>query len=152
MPVTSIEFSSVMEKARKAQVKPETISEIIKPHLKKNDNGFSKIFVRANNSYDIIGLDKIIYIQAVDSYSRIVLTGNQTYLESKPLNYFEDLLSGKGFWRLHKSYMINIKHLNKVVKESSSYVVMTENICLPVSSRRKMEFFEKLKKLNVELF
>lgn len=75
-----------------------------------------KITVRVSDGYQIIDLSSIIYVKANDSYSKIYLAHGQCYLESKNLNYFENLLAGKGFWRTHKSYIINIHHLTRILK------------------------------------
>lgn len=124
------------------------MNNISKPRT-HNTQVFWRITVRVADGYQIVDVNDIIYIEAADSYSKINLANGELYIESKNLNYFENLLSRKGFWRVHKSYMINIQHLAKVFKGPPIYLQLQNGQLLPVSSRRKPELLEKLKSLAV---
>jgi two-component system LytT family response regulator len=104
-----------------------------------------KIIFRVANGYEIIELGRVLYMEALDSYSRIILSGGQSYVVCKNLCYFENLLPSRHFWRIHKSYIINMQHVVKVLKGPPPVMVMINNQWLPISSRKKVELFEKLK-------
>ena len=84
-----------------------------------------------------IMLKDITYIEGDRNYSYIYLAQNGKELVSKTLANLEELLDDKGFFRSHKSYIINRSHINKSRGQS---VVMSNNIVLPISRRRKEDF------------
>jgi two-component system LytT family response regulator len=53
------------------------------------------------------------------------------------------LESARIFFRVHTSYTINLNHVAKVKKEKSGTVIMSNGIIIPISKRRKSEFFSK---------
>lgn len=55
------------------------------------------------------------------------------------------MLSDKGFYRVHKSFLINIHHIVKIIKGLGTAVVMSDQKNIPISSRKKDEFFTQLK-------
>ena len=104
-----------------------------------------KIILRVMDGYEIVELKKTLYIEAIDSYSKIVLTDDQSYVVSKNLLYFENLLSAWNFWRIHKSYIINMQHVVKILKGPPAVMVMRNRQWMPISCRKKVELFERLK-------
>ena len=55
----------------------------------------------------VIDISTIVRIEALSSYSRILLTDGKQILVSKVLKYMEGLLEGKGFTRIHRSHLVN---------------------------------------------
>ncbi|MBP1652269.1 MAG: two component transcriptional regulator, LytTR family, partial [Bacteroidetes bacterium] len=75
----------------------------------------------------------------------IQLINNVSHLISKSLKEYEEMLSDKGFYRVHKSFLINIHHIVKIIKGLGTAVVMSDQKNIPISSRKKDEFFAQLK-------
>lgn len=107
--------------------------------------GFSKIVVHVTDGYDVLNIDDIVYVEALDSYSRLKMIKNETYVTSRTLKEFDELLSEKGFYRIHKSYLVNLRHIMKIVKGLSPAVIMANGTCVPVSIRKKEQFFAELR-------
>ncbi len=146
-PVKASDIIQVINKLR-INLEKNKIGELtglVKNYLNELPENFSKIVVHVNDGYDIVDIDKIIEIEALDSYSKIKLQGNKTYITSRSLKDFEELLSDKGFYRVHKSYLINLKHMMKIIKGLAASVIMTNGACIPISARKKDVFFEELK-------
>lgn len=93
----------------------------------------------------IVSLPNIIYIQADDSYSMIYLQNGEQIVSSKHLLEYDKLLSTNDFFRVHKSYLINLRHINKIVKGENAGVEMSNGEVLPIARRRKEEFIERMK-------
>ena len=81
-------------------------------------------------------LRDIVYIEGDRNYSTIHLTNGKTKLSSKTLGYFEELLTQDGFFRCHRSYLVNHAHVNKINNNS---IVLTGQQTLPISRRRKVK-------------
>lgn len=97
--------------------------------------------------------DKIHFIKVKDiisckgegSYTTIYRTNNQSFLVSKPLIEYEDILSECGFIRTHKSHIVNKSHISTYIKSDGGYLLMSDSSNVPVSRRKKEEVLMKLK-------
>ena len=58
----------------------------------------------------------ILYIEADRNYSRI-FTGIKEFLLSTTLKTIEEKLSGNLFVRIHRSYLINLAHVDEVAED-----------------------------------
>jgi len=144
-PFKASDILTALEKVRNKQNKFGEIAGLMKNYFNTMPDNFSKIVVHVADGYDIVDINDIMYIEALDSYSKLKLKGNQSYVASKSLKDFEELLTEKGFYRIHKSYLINIRHMIKIVKGISASVIMTNGTSIPISARKKDVFFEELK-------
>ncbi len=96
---------------------------------------------------DFVPLDTIIYCEGEGSQTAVYLTNKTTPLIiSKTLKDCEDLFSGGGFFRIHKSYLINLNHIKKYIKGKDGQVLMSNLKTLQVSRNYKDAFLEVLKK------
>lgn len=59
------------------------------------------------------GIDsrRIVCIKAEHVYSRLLLEDGSEELMRRPLSYFEKMLVPTGFIRIHKSYLVNARHI-----------------------------------------
>lgn len=145
-PFKASDILAALEKVKSKQNnKFGEIAGLMKNYFNTMPDNFSKIVVHVTDGYDIVDINDIMYIEALDSYSKLKLKGNQSYVASKSLKDFEELLVEKGFYRIHKSYLINIRHMIKIVKGISASVIMTNGTSIPISARKKDVFFEELK-------
>ncbi|MEO6540442.1 MAG: response regulator [Ferruginibacter sp.] len=90
--------------------------------------------------FQIIKIKDIIYCEAENTYTSIFLENNQKLLASRPLIDYESILQDASFVRIHKSYLINMKHLKEYLKGEGGSAVMSNGKELEVS-RRKKEYF-----------
>ncbi len=81
-------------------------------------------------------LKQIIFIEGERNYSYIHLTNGKKELSSKNLAYFEQTLVDKGFFRCHRSYLVNKSHIIGIHPNGFS---LKSGIKLPISRRRKVE-------------
>lgn len=146
-PIKASDIVQVMDKIRATKKeKYGELTGIIKNYLKGNMNeNFSKIVVHVADGYDIVDINNIIYIEALDSYTKLKLVNNVSYVASRSLKDFEELLTEKGFYRVHKSYLINLRHMKKIQKGVAASVIMSNDVSIPVSARKKDVFFSDLK-------
>jgi len=95
--------------------------------------------------YIILKLDEILYCEAQRSYTIFYLTQGKNIMVSKPLFDYEGILAGTTFFRIHRSFLINLVHVKEYVRTDGGTVIMSNNIELEVSRRKKEEFLAKLK-------
>lgn len=121
------------------------LAAILKEYLKDKENSFSKIVIPSNDGYNVIDLKNILYCEACDSYTKIHTDEKKVFLISKPLKEYDELLSDKGFYRVHKSFLVNVNHIRKIIKGIGAAVIMSDDTNIPISMRKKDEFFQSLK-------
>lgn len=109
--------------------------------LKNNmeSQSVSSIIVSDKNQQHLIPTSGLIAIEAQESYC-ILHTTDKTYLASKNLKHFETILeSNPDFLRVHKSWIINKKHL-KHYSKSELNIHMSNGIITRLSKYKKTEF------------
>lgn len=102
-----------------------------------------KIAVPSHDGQKLLDLTEIVAIEAQEAYSCLHTTDSQRFVVSKNLKQFESLLSEvKFFIRTHKSWIININHIDGLNKTDMDIVMKTG--ILAKLSRYKKEEFERL--------
>jgi two-component system, LytTR family, response regulator len=105
---------------------------------------FDRMAVSTMNDIVMIELNKIIYLESNNNYTTLHIEGDRLLVSSKNVGYYEDLLSMSCFFRIHNSYLINIKRMTRYIKGGAGQVEMDSGIKLPVSTRRKEDFLKRL--------
>jgi two-component system LytT family response regulator len=57
------------------------------------------------------------------------------------------MLNGCGFYRVHKSYLINLAQIRRFDKQDGGYIVLANDLKIPVASRKREEMLELLEKM-----
>jgi two-component system, LytTR family, response regulator len=98
------------------------------------------MFVRAEYENVKINFLDILFIEGLKDYVKIYTTDNKYTLTLISLIKLENLLSSKGFARVHRSYIINIKHVKSIQKNK----VLISDKRIPISESYKTSFFERI--------
>jgi len=105
----------------------------------------NKLALPCNDGLELISFNKIIKCQADRAYCNFYLIDNRKILVSKPMKDFEEILSSKNFLKVHKSTIVNIKHIEKFVRGKTGYLLMSDGSSVIVSVRKKEELLSLLK-------
>jgi two-component system LytT family response regulator len=81
-------------------------------------------------------LGEITHMEGDRNYTFIYLVDGSRELSSKNLAYFEDVLGDKGFFRCHRSYLVNRAQIEVLKKDCFSLKIGLE---IPISRRKKAE-------------
>jgi two-component system LytT family response regulator len=92
-------------------------------------------------------IDDIIFCEADGNYTKLIIKGKQPVLVSKHLKDFENMLSDSGFFRIHHTFLINLKHIKQYVKGEGGYVILEGDHSIDVSRRKKESFLQLLHKI-----
>lgn len=84
--------------------------------------------------------EEILYLEANDSYTAIHLKDGRRAMSSKHIRVFETNLDPKKFFRVHKSYIINLQHLKGFSRAEGNMAVLDNGVLIPVSRRRMPDF------------
>ena len=95
----------------------------------------------------VVKLDDIIYCEAERSYTIFHLDGKKTVTVSKSLIEYDNLLQETQFFRIHKSFLVNLNHIKEYQRGEGGLVIMTDNAEIEVSRRKKELFLNRMKEL-----
>ncbi|GEM_PF-251908 len=110
-----------------------------------NTSKINKLAIPTSDGLQFVPFDDIIRCEADRSYCNIHVINNVRLTVSKPLKEFEEILLANQFIKIHKSHIINLTHITKYIRSTSSYIVMSDRSTPPVSTRKKEEVLELLK-------
>lgn len=100
-----------------------------------------RLAVTTGNGYVFIDLKDIIRLEANSNYTHFHLKDKKKMIASQTLGYYEGLLPGEDFCRIHNSHIVNIHFIDRYTKEGiGGTVIMQDGMELSVSQRRK-DFF-----------
>jgi len=102
----------------------------------------SKLALNTSDGREYINIDDIIRIEGDVNYSRLILTENRVILASKTLKIFEEMLSGHGFFRTHKSNLVNLKYVKRILTRDGLAVEMADGSQAMLSLASKEEFIQ----------
>ncbi len=133
-------------------LKPVILSDLIKavkrceanqPQVQSEDiDKIKSLYLRTSLRDYQISHDDILFIQADGSYSTVHTNDGQCIFTSKKLVDYERLLP-EGFYRIHHSILVNMTWVRPVDKPNH-LVVLSNEMTLPISRRKKSEFKKAL--------
>jgi DNA-binding LytR/AlgR family response regulator len=101
-----------------------------------------RIFIRHKEKMIKIMLADILYMEADRNYSRI-FTSSREYLLSTTLKTIEEKMSMQVFMRIHRSYLINITHVDEVAESH----VMIEKKAVPLGTGMREQLMHRMQTL-----
>ncbi len=102
----------------------------------------NKIAIPEPDSITFVDVSDIIRCKSEGSYTQVFLKHDKKILASKSIGDFEDILQHAGFFRIHRSHLININEIKKYVKGEGGYIILSDGSEVEVSRRKKQAFLE----------
>ena len=100
----------------------------------------SEIFIKSGYEHFKVLIDDVLFIRSDADYTELV-TQSKKYLSNETLRHWLDRLPG--FSQVHKSFLINAKH---VIKVSGNQIHLSENQTVPIGRAYKEEFMKSFLK------
>ena len=102
-------------------------------------NNKKKIVLKTAQEVLLISLEDIIRLESDINYTKVFLKDGKKILVTTILKDYEEMLSDLGFFRAHKTHLVNLNHVVKFKKEDGGFIIMSDNSVIPVASRKKDE-------------
>src|SRR4051812_7764498 len=84
-----------------------------------------RLCLPTQKGFTIVKLEEIIYCEAQRSYTMFRLINDKSIVISKPLFDYDKLLTDTVFFRVHKSFLINMMHIKEYLRGEGGTVVMS---------------------------
>lgn len=111
--------------------------------------GLDRLVISHGHGFEVLPLSEIIFAAAEGNYTIFHLEGHRKVISSRQLGSYESQLPGPGFFRTHKSYLINLRHLKGYSTRNGYMVLLSNGYEVPVSRRKLTEFRELSRKRSV---
>lgn len=108
-----------------------------------NSKNESRIAIPGVRGVEFIDHDSIIYLKSNINYTIFYKNNGKSAIATKTLKEYEDVLPPQQFFRIHKSYIVNISAI-KGFSRSTGMVLLENEVQLPVARRRKDQFMSLL--------
>jgi two-component system LytT family response regulator len=143
-PIHPEELRKAVDKAvEKQRIETAQIDLLRQQLYTPNAKRFDKIALPYAHGYTFVELADVMYCESDSSYTKFYLATGEMYLITKTLGDVEEMLAGGDFFRIHKQFLVNMRHIRSYIRGDGGYVVMPNKVSIPVSRIKKEEFTER---------
>lgn len=112
---------------------------------KKDTHSFKLALATLEQTYFFDPAD-ITWCEGNNNYTHFHFTAHSPLIISKTLKEYEEMLAEFGFIRVHKSHLVNIRHVTNLSKEG--IIKMSDGSEIVMSRRRKEEVMRAIKEFG----
>ncbi len=131
-------FERFVQAVSKVNLTPSLKLDIAKAN--RADSRSDVIFIKSGYELIKINVSDIRFIHSDADYTE-VFTSEKKYLSQEPLRYWEETLDRQKFIRIHKSYILNISKIEKII---GNQVRLDEHTNLPIGRAYKERFMQQV--------
>lgn len=117
-------------------------SIIISSSVPSNDG--NKLLLQTAEGLLITSCNDILRCEAEGHQCTFHMVDGSKIRVRKNLKFFESKLEAWRFFRVHKSNMVNLRHVRRYVRGESSYVELTDKTQVKVAVRQRPKFQQSL--------
>lgn len=143
-PLDQVELQRAVKKLVRTSVDPEASQQHTSAlQALMSDPGSplsTRVAVPGRDGLVLLRHEEILYLEASDSYTTVYSKDGKRTISSKHIRVFENNLDPKKFFRVHKSYIINLEHLKGFSRSEGNMAVLDSGALIPVSRRRLPDF------------
>ena len=135
-------MDAVDKAARRIKEKTDTRNyELLLRNMSEQNVSKQKIAFTEREEQFLVQLDEIMYMIADGNYTHVHTTA-KTFLTTKNLKDFEDILPANVFCRVHHGHIVNTQFIIKVQKGRGGTIIMQNGQTLEIAVRRKDAFMK----------
>ncbi len=150
-PLNFIDLGEVVERYEKKQ-KENNYNLRVKTLMSNLNAGGdinTKVALPTLKGYVMEKINNIMYCEADENYTKIFTANGEETLVSRTLKSVEELLPAEYFFRIHKSYLVNMNYIKSYDKSEGHKIMLENGIELEVATRRTDEFVRLLTKTKL---
>ncbi|HAY71866.1 MAG TPA: DNA-binding response regulator [Saprospirales bacterium] len=99
-----------------------------------------KITIPEPFGFRLVQLEDVIYFEADGNYTLLHLNTKEKLTATRTLGDFDKILEGTRFFRIHKSYLINLNYLKGFSNYQGTFAEMQNGAKLHISRRKIIDF------------
>lgn len=111
--------------------------------------GARKLAIPELDGVRFVHTSSILRCESDSNYTKIYLKEGECIVSSKTLKGYSSILEQHGFLRVHRSHLVNINAIRKIVKNEGTYLIMENGDIVDVSRRKKEMLFQLMGQVNI---
>jgi two-component system, LytTR family, response regulator len=121
--------------------------EVLLHNIHQSNPEEHRISLPTLDGFELVKIKDIVRCKAADNYTELHLTNGKNKLICKTLKYFDEVLKPYGFFRTHKSHLVNLSQVEGYKKGSGGYAVMSNSHEVEIATRKKAAFLKELQRV-----
>ena len=140
-PIDPVDLVKAVHKLQESQEKKtKNQVQFLLQHLDElEQNNVKRIALPTMEGLQFIYLNDILYCESDGAYSLLHFTQEKKLLISKSLRYLEEILCEYHFFRVHKSFIVNLNYVVKYTRGAGGSLTMNNGAEIRVSRSKKEE-------------
>ena len=126
-----------------SQLQMAILQENIVPNAPKE-----RLALPTNEGHEIIETNQVVRCMADTSYTHFFLSNGQKIIICRTLKEVSQVLEPNGFIRVHHSHLINPAYLKKIVRQEGGYLLLTDNVPVPVTKQKRDWLIEQFSTID----
>lgn len=102
-----------------------------------------KLIINNIDGFEVLEINDILRLDGDRNYTHFILIGGRKVTTSKSIGEYEQLLVEHGFYRIHQSTIVSLRHVVAFKRVDDGYVELKDGAVLKVSRNRKQGLISK---------
>nr|WP_293844275.1 LytTR family DNA-binding domain-containing protein [uncultured Arsenicibacter sp.] len=141
-PIDSEELQEAVRKAERRQRIDVRQIDLLRYQLQTHHIS-DKIAVPYQQGIIFLPVSEVLYCESDSNYTKVVATQNRSFLLTRTLREVQEILEERNFLRVHRQYVINLDHIKLFMKGEGAYLVMTNDVSIPVARNQKEKLIRR---------
>lgn len=144
-PIDTEELKRAVDRVEKklSANMPERLEKMLRSFMTDLSNSY-KLALPTLDGLVFVNIKDVLYCEAMSNYTVFHTNDGKKYTVARSLKEYEGLLAEHNFFRIHNSYLINLREVKKYVRGEGGYVILNNDVSLDVSKRRKEAFLSRV--------
>ena len=131
-PIDKVDLKKAIDRFYKSQIQEKVL-----------ENESNHISVNTVDGISLIKLSEILFIESDKNYSSFHLE-NEVITSSKSIGEYEKKLETAHFFRIHRSYLVNLKMVKMFKRGKNPYLILKNDHQLEIAKNRKDAVLEAI--------
>jgi len=148
-PVDADDLVQAVNKAEMLVMKDlKTQLATLEDNTQSDDQSKKKIILKTFDNIHLVKISDIIYCESDVNYTNFYLENGNKIIVSVTLKEYDEMLSEYGFFRVHKSFLINLGYIDRFEKAEGGYIILANEHKVPVASRKREQLLELFDRIS----
>ena len=116
--------------------------------LSRRPENSGKLALPIKEGIVYLSIAEIVRVESDGAYSIFYTDSGKKHLSSKNLGEYEEILPALGFFRVHRSHLINMKKVKKFIRSDGNFIEMEDGSMVEIARRKKEEFLQLMKSIG----
>ena len=144
-PVSGLDLIKAVERVKQTMT-TELNYNLLKQQINEQKIA-QKIALNLGDKMLLVNTSDIVYLESDGNFTWVHMSNGSKHYASRSLKEFDQLLNTQGFFRTHKSFLINITHIQSYAQKDAYEIVMSNQKKVPLAQRKKTPFLDMMNSL-----